>query len=75
MRTPAAEPYDRGWLVKARTSAGLTQKEAAKAAEISQSMYNYIEQGLKSPGIVPGLLLSQILRFDPVNWLEERRLA
>jgi transcriptional regulator with XRE-family HTH domain len=49
MRTPTAEPYDRGWLVKARQSAGLTQKEAAKAAEISQSMYNYIEQGLKSP--------------------------
>ena len=75
MNKSGIQLYDRKWLAEKRAVAGLTQTQAAEAAQVSQGLYSRFEGGVGKPGVVPGLLLAKALDFSPDIWISERRLA
>ena len=74
-RAIKTELYDRTWMLKARTLLGLTQLEVAHESGISQGNYNQIEQGLRTPNVRVGLMITRVLGVASDIWLTEKRIA
>lgn len=72
---PRVELYDRTWLLKARTIAGLRQIDVAKECDISVAAYNKIENGLTVPNVRLAIKIADVLGVDVRNFLTERRIA
>jgi transcriptional regulator with XRE-family HTH domain len=49
-----------------REKLGLTQKQVAKLAQISESYYNEIEKGKKTPAIAVASRVAQVLMISPL---------
>lgn len=75
LTAPRTELYDRTWMVKARVMLGLTQGELARECSISQGFCNKIEQGVQTPNVRVGLMITKALGVAPDIWLSEKRIA
>ena len=62
----------RGFLIKSRKKAGLTQKEAAIEVGISTAAYCNIEVGKRNPSVKVAKALGQKFGFDWTKFFETR---
>ena len=59
------------WLRAIRTANGYTQQELAKAADISQTAYSYIENEEKLPRLCTAKRLGEILGVSPLAFYDD----
>jgi transcriptional regulator with XRE-family HTH domain len=59
------------WLREARRNKGLSQKEIAKQAGISQQGYSFIESGTRTPSVPTAKRIASALGFDWQRFYEE----
>ena len=72
---PRMEIFDRTWMLKARLAMNLRQEDIADACKIAVGTYNRIENGLRTPSVKLGLMITDVLGVDVRNFLDERRIA
>lgn len=72
---PRTEYFDRTWMLKARTILNLRQEDVADACNISVGAYNKIENGLTTPNVKLGIMITDVLGTDIRNFLNERKIA
>lgn len=63
--------HKRCWLIKTRTSLGLTQKDVAERAKITRSYYTRIECGEYSVPIETAKKIAAVLGFDWQRFYDE----
>lgn len=59
------------WLVDYRTKKGLSQNQVANQIEVSQQMYNYIENGKRNPSPKLAKKIADVLNFSWTKFYEE----
>lgn len=75
LTAPRTELFDRTWMLKARTMMNLRQADVADACRISVGFYNKIEQGMQTPNVKLGIMITDVLGVDVRNFLDERKIA
>ena len=58
------------WLVNYRTKKGLSQNQVANQIEVSQQMYNYIENGKRNPSPKLAKKIADVLNFSWTKFYE-----
>lgn len=61
----------RKWLVDIRKAYGLTQKRMARAAGISQPVYNRIELGTRNPSVKTAKRIAAMFGFEWTKFFED----
>lgn len=59
------------WLVNYRTKKGLSQNQVANQIEVSQQMYNYIENGKRNPSPKLAKKIADVLNFSWTKFYED----
>lgn len=59
------------WLVKYRAKKGLSQNQVANQIEVSQQMYNYIENGKRNPSPKLAKKIADVLNFSWTKFYED----
>lgn len=59
------------WLVDYRTKKGLSQNQVANQIEVSQQMYNYIENGKRNPSPKLAKKIADVLNFSWTKFYED----
>lgn len=59
------------WLVNYRAKKGLSQNQVANQIEISQQMYNYIENGKRNPSPKLAKKIADVLNFSWTKFYED----
>lgn len=62
----------RNWLVIARKSKRLNQKEVAELCDISDAYYCYIENGQRTPSVAIAKKIAQVLGLKWTNFFENK---
>ena len=63
----------REWLIKIRKDKGLTQVQVAKLSQISQQLYNFIENGNRGVSVETGKKIAKVLGFDWTEFYKKRK--
>lgn len=59
------------WLANCRTKKGLSQNQVANQIEVSQQMYNYIENGKRNPSPKLAKKIADVLNFSWTKFYED----
>lgn len=59
------------WLVNYRAKKGLSQNQVANQIEVSQQMYNYIENGKRNPSPKLAKKIADVLNFSWTKFYED----
>ena len=59
------------WLANYRTKKGLSQNQVANQIEVSQQMYNYIENGKRNPSPKLAKKIADVLNFSWTKFYED----
>lgn len=60
----------REWLINYRTKKGFSQNQVAHQIQVSQQMYNYIENGKRNPSTKLAKKIADILNFSWTKFYE-----
>lgn len=59
------------WLANYRAKKGLSQNQVANQIEVSQQMYNYIENGKRNPSPKLAKKIADVLNFSWTKFYED----
>ena len=63
------------WLKELRKQKGMTGEEVGSKAEITQQMYNYIENGKRRPSVAVAKKIAAVLGFDWTRFFDDENEA
>ena len=64
-----------GWLKELRIAKGLTGSAVSAEAGITQQMYNYVENGKRSPSVTVAKRIAAVLGFDWTRFFDDEKTA
>lgn len=62
-----------GWLKELRIAKGLTGSAVSAEAGITQQMYNYVENGKRSPSVTVAKRIAAVLGFDWTRFFDDEK--